>query len=62
MPAVKTSQQIAATKLDQMSKRQLLALVTALIDGTRAVAAKLDAASVASGGNAALFDSYITKQ
>lgn len=58
----KASQRVAYSKLDQLSKRELLALLTAMIDGTRAIAAKLDAdATVTDTNYAATFDTFVTK-
>lgn len=58
----KASQRMAFSKLDQLSKRELLALVNAMIDGTRALAAKLDAdATVTDTNYAATLDAFVTK-
>lgn len=56
------NKRLAASKLDQMSQRELLIMLNALMDGVRAVAAKLDAdATVTDTNYAATLDSYITK-
>lgn len=58
----KASQRMAFSKLDQLSKRELIALLNAMIDGTRAIAAKLDAdATVTDTNYAATFDTFVTK-
>lgn len=58
----KASQRIAKSKLDQLTKRELLALLGAVIDGTRALAAKLDSdATVTDTDYAAKFDTFVTK-
>lgn len=58
----KASQRMAFSKLDQLSKRELIALLNAMIDGTRALAAKLDADATVTGEDyAATFDAFVTK-
>lgn len=58
----KASLRVAKSQLDQLTKRELLALLTAIIDGNRAIAAKLDAdATVTNTDYAATFDTFVTK-
>ena len=58
----KASLRVAKSQLDKLTKRELLALLTAIIDGNRAIAAKLDAdATVTDTNYAATFDTFVTK-
>lgn len=53
---------IPATTLDRLTKQELITLVNALVDGIRAVTAKLDAdATVTDTNYTAVFDAIITK-
>lgn len=54
------SQRLAATNLDKMTERELRALLSSLVDGLQAVAAKLDAdAGVTDTNYAATLATYI---
>lgn len=60
--AEQLNKRLASAKLDQMSERELRALLAAMIDGMRAVAAKLDAdATVTDTNYAATLDGFVTK-
>jgi diadenosine tetraphosphate (Ap4A) HIT family hydrolase len=64
MPETLT-QRLAKTNLDQMSEREMRALLGAIIDGVRALAAKLDADAANTALNdtnyAATFDNFVTR-
>ena len=59
------SQRLAAANLDTMTEREMRALLGAIIDGVRAMAAKLDADAANTALNdtnyAATFDTYVTR-
>lgn len=58
----KASLRVAKSQLDKLTKRELLALLTAIIDGNRAIAAKLDGDATVTGTDyAATFDTFVTK-
>lgn len=60
MPVESVTQRMAAAKLDQLSERELRALLAALVDGIQAICAKLDADSgVADTNYAATFANYV---
>lgn len=62
MPLENLGQRLAKTKLDAMSKRELRALLVAVVDGIRAVTTKLDSdATVTDTNYTAAFDAIVTK-
>lgn len=62
MPLENISQRVAKSKLDALSKRELRALLVAMVDGVRAITAKLDAdATVTDTNYTATFDAIVTK-
>lgn len=62
MPLENLSLRLANTSLDTLSKRELRALLVAMLDGVRAVTAKLDAdATVTDTNYTATFDAIVTK-
>lgn len=61
MPAEKIDARIACSKLDQMSKRELRAALSALIDGIRVITVKLDTYATAGTDYTAEFDAVVTK-
>ncbi len=62
MPKETANARIANTNLDQATKRELLALLGAVLDGQSAINAKLDAeASLTAKNFAATFDAIVSK-
>jgi hypothetical protein len=55
-------QRLPATNLDRASEQELTVLLNAIVDGVRAIAAKLDAdATVTDTNYAATLDAIVTK-
>lgn len=60
MPIESVAQRLNATALDKLSERELRALLSSLVDGIQAIAAKLDAdAGVTDTNYAATFATFI---
>ena len=61
MAAESLAKRLSATKLDQLSERELRAVLAALVNGVQAIAAKLDAdGTVTDTDYAATFATHIT--
>lgn len=62
MAIERVSERIANTSLDTGTKRELLELMTAIVDGQRALAVKLDAEATLTAKNfTAAFDAVVRK-
>lgn len=61
MPLEKVGERLAKSKLDSMSKRELRAVLIALVDGMRVITQKLDTNGTIGTDYTAKFDAVVTK-